>query len=146
MCVFAPKFDPMETVGNSKLALIRLYIQFGLSFRQHNHGSIVAPLDEASLKIMPPDGVYGLRKSVSAMDDKIYTFDKVFTQSATQEDIYDHVADHVLETIRGYNTTIFAYGATGVSGNVISLTIDLYYFKYTLFRIAVREVVYYDRE
>lgn len=96
-----------------------------MSFR---HGSIVVPLDEASLKIMPPDGVYGVRKSVSAMDDKIYTFDKVFTQSATQEEIYDHVADHVLETIRGYNTTIFAYGATGVSGNVFHS--QLIYFKY----------------
>ena len=68
---------------------------------------------------MPPDGIYGVRKSVSAMDDKIYSFDKVFTQSATQEEIYDHVADHVLETIRGYNTTIFAYGATGVRATYV---------------------------
>ena len=48
------------------------------------------------------------------MDDKLYAFDKVFSATTTQEEIYDHVADHVLETIRGYNTTIFAYGATGV--------------------------------
>lgn len=68
---------------------------------------------------MPPDGVYGHRKSVSAMDDKIYSFDKVFIASSTQEEIYEYVSDHVLETIRGYNTTIFAYGATGVSRALI---------------------------
>ena len=81
-------------------------------------------MDERTVKIMPPDGVYGHRKSVSAMDDKIYTFDKVFTSNCSQEDIYEHVADHVLETIRGYNTTIFAYGATGVIFFNIILAFD----------------------
>jgi len=83
--------------------------------------NIIVPLDEKTVKIMPPDGVYGHRKSVSAMDDKIYTFDKVFTSNSSQEDIYEYVADHVLETIRGYNTTIFAYGATG-SGKSFTMT------------------------
>jgi hypothetical protein len=78
-------------------------------------------IDNHSLKIMPPDGVYGSRKNVSAMDDKLYTFDFVFPDSCTQEDVYRHVSEHVHATVRGYNTTIFAYGTTG-SGKSYTMT------------------------
>lgn len=80
-------------------------------------------IDSQSLKITPPDGLYGSRKSVSAVDDKLYTFDKIFPEDSTQEDIYQHVAQHVEATVRGYNTTIFAYGATG-SGKSYTMTGD----------------------
>ena len=83
--------------------------------------SCIATLDHSTLKIMPPDGVFGTRKSVSAMDDKIYTYDRIFPHTCSQEDIYECVCDHVLQTIRGYNTTIFAYGATG-SGKSYTMT------------------------
>lgn len=78
-------------------------------------------LDAQTLKLMPPDGVYGSRKSVAAVDDKLYTFDKIFNESCTQEDIYADVAEHVQATVRGYNTTIFAYGTTG-SGKSYTMT------------------------
>lgn len=70
---------------------------------------------------MPPDGVYGSRKSVSAVDDKLFTFDKIFPESAAQEDIYRSVSEHVHATVNGYNTTIFAYGTTG-SGKSYTMT------------------------
>lgn len=78
-------------------------------------------LDAQTLKLMPPDGVYGSRKSVAAVDDKLYTFDKIFNESCSQEDIYADVAEHVQATVRGYNTTIFAYGTTG-SGKSYTMT------------------------
>jgi len=78
-------------------------------------------LDAQTLKLMPPDGVYGSRKSVAAVDDKLYTFDKIFNEACTQEDIYSDVAEHVQATVRGYNTTIFAYGTTG-SGKSYTMT------------------------
>jgi hypothetical protein len=78
-------------------------------------------VDEKTLRITPPDGPLGLRKSVSAVDDKIFSFDKVFPQECTQELIYQSVSTHVKATVRGYNTTIFAYGSTG-SGKSYSMT------------------------
>jgi hypothetical protein len=78
-------------------------------------------VDEKTLRITPPDGPSGLRKSVSAVDDKIFSFDKVFPQECTQELIYQSVSAHVKATVRGYNTTIFAYGSTG-SGKSYSMT------------------------
>lgn len=80
-----------------------------------------AVLDAQTVKLIAPDGVYASRKSVSAVDDKIYAFDKIFNENCTQEDIYGDVAEHVLATVRGYNTTIFAYGTTG-SGKSYTMT------------------------
>ena len=70
---------------------------------------------------MPPDGAQGSRKSVNAVDDKIFTFDEVFNEMCSQEDIYKSVTTHVKATVRGYNTTIFAYGSTG-SGKSYTMT------------------------
>jgi hypothetical protein len=81
----------------------------------------IAPIDDKALRLMPPEGVYGTRKNVSAVDDKIYTFDKIFKESASQEEIYEYVAQQVQATVRGYNTTIFAYGVTG-SGKSYTMT------------------------
>lgn len=80
-------------------------------------------LDAQSIKIMPPDGVYGSRKNVAAVDDKEFTFDRVFPPTCTQEDIYRSVSDYVQATVNGYNTTIFAYGTTG-SGKSFTMTGD----------------------
>ena len=78
-------------------------------------------VDETTIRIIPPDGALGTRKSVSAVDDKIFTFDKVFAEECSQEDIYQSISAHVKATVRGYNTTIFAYGSTG-SGKSYTMT------------------------
>jgi hypothetical protein len=81
---------------------------------------VVAP-DDKTIRLVAPDGIYATRSSVSAVDDKIYHFDKVFMEDSSQEAIYESVSDHVLATVRGYNTTIFAYGVTG-SGKSYTMT------------------------
>lgn len=79
-------------------------------------------IDEKTIRFSPPDAVYGTsRKGVPAVDDKIYTFDTVFDENATQEKIYDRVRSVVKATVSGYNTTIFAYGSTG-SGKSHTMT------------------------
>eukprot|EP01038_Epipyxis_sp_PR26KG_P006383 gene6383-8793_t len=89
--------------------------------KNHSHESCIGVLDEKNLKVMPPDGVYGARKSVSAMDDKLFSFDQIFPETTSQEELYQSVSAHVLATVRGYNTTIFAYGTTG-SGKSYTMT------------------------
>ena len=61
------------------------------------------------------------RKAIAAIDDKSYTFSRVFNDKSTQDDIYDHVNALVRATVNGYNTTIFAYGSTG-SGKSYTMT------------------------
>ena len=78
-------------------------------------------IDTQSIRVMPPDGVYGSRKAVSAVDDKVYSFDKIFPDTCSQEDIYRSVSEHVHAAVKGYNTTIFAYGTTG-SGKSYTMT------------------------
>ena len=78
-------------------------------------------IDDNTVRITPPDGSQGPRKSVSAVDDKIFSFDKIFPEECTQEDIYSSVSAHVKATVSGYNTTIFAYGSTG-SGKSYTMT------------------------
>eukprot|EP01039_Chlorochromonas_danica_P008930 gene8930-9852_t len=86
-----------------------------------NNNYCVTSPDDHTIRLMPPDGCYASRKSVSAVDDKIYHFDHVFNEATTQEQIYETVAEQVLATVRGYNTTIFAYGVTG-SGKSYTMT------------------------
>lgn len=81
----------------------------------------VAASDDKTLRVIAPDGAYASRKSVSAIDDKFYTFDRVFPEEASQEDIYISVSSLVKATVRGYNTTVFAYGCTG-SGKSFTMT------------------------
>ena len=62
----------------------------------------------------PSQAEYGTAKSLSAQN-KVFDFDAVFAQDATQKEVYERsVGDAVRRNIfRGYNTTIIAYGQTG---------------------------------
>ena len=44
--------------------------------------------DGTSIRLSVPDGHHASRMSVSAVDDKVFTYDKVFPDSSTQEDVY----------------------------------------------------------
>lgn len=50
-----------------------------------------------------------------------YTLDEVLGPSATQDDVYAHVAPLVASAANGYNATVFAYGHTG-SGKTHTMT------------------------
>ena len=58
-------------------------------------------------------------------DDTIRTrFDRVFSTEVGQQEVYDHLAGEVLNTLfSGYNTCIFAYGQTG-SGKTYTMEGD----------------------
>ena len=43
-----------------------------------------------------------------------YTFDHVYDQNSTQEEVYEQTAKGVINScLEGYNATLFAYGQTG---------------------------------
>ena len=45
---------------------------------------------------------------------KPFTFDTVFDEHSTQDDVYEKVAKNIIEgALSGYNGTLFAYGQTG---------------------------------
>ena len=51
-----------------------------------------------------------------------FKFEKIFEQDCLQEDIFENVAEPVIDNvISGYNGTIFAYGQTG-SGKTFTIT------------------------
>jgi Kinesin motor domain len=70
--------------------------------------------------INPPENPVK-KQTIVPLDDKVFKYDKVFSESATQEEVYEAVSTHVNATVRGYNTTIFAYGSTG-SGKSYTMT------------------------
>lgn len=46
--------------------------------------------------------------------NNVFTFDKVFNESATQEDVFSSLGKGITQNcMNGYNSTIFAYGQTG---------------------------------
>ncbi|KAI0151650.1 kinesin-domain-containing protein, partial [Xylariaceae sp. FL1272] len=61
----------------------------------------------------------------SALANKTYNFDRVFSQAADQAMIYEDVVKPILEeTLSGYNCTIFAYGQTG-TGKTYTMSGDM---------------------
>ena len=85
----------------------------------------ITQLNDQSIRIVAPysdSGAIGVyRKGVPAVDDKEFSFDKIYPENSKQEDIYAGVSHLVSATIRGYNATIFAYGCTG-SGKSYTMT------------------------
>jgi hypothetical protein len=97
----------------------------------------VTIIDKKTIRLTPPDGLNMRRRSVPAVDDKLFTFDNIFDEDSAQEDIYECVSQHIRATIRGYNTTIFALGCTG-SGNILRI-IDLF-----ISHISIRKNLFHD--
>jgi kinesin family protein 11 len=84
---------------------------------------------ENSGVVLRTDGVRGksieLLMGPSALSDKTYHFDKVFSAAADQAMIYDDVVTPILEEmIAGFNCTIFAYGQTG-TGKTYTMSGDM---------------------
>lgn len=60
-------------------------------------------------------------KSREKDKDKEYVFDKVFDSHASQEDIYNYTADHIVDVLDGYNSTVICYGPLR-SGKTFTMT------------------------
>ncbi|CZR56168.1 probable kinesin-related protein bimC [Phialocephala subalpina] len=84
---------------------------------------------ENSAVVLSTQGVKGnsldLSMGPSALSNKTYHFDKVFSSAADQAMLYDDVVTPMLdEMLAGYNCTIFAYGQTG-TGKTYTMSGDM---------------------
>lgn len=73
--------------------------------------------------ITPDDRTVRVLKSGAAAreGDKEYTFDKVFPEDSSQEEVCINIHDHVLEAVNGYNVTVLCHGASK-SGKSYTMT------------------------
>ena len=84
---------------------------------------------ENSGVVVSTEGVRGktveLAMGPSALSNKTYHFDKVFSPAADQAMLYEDVVAPVLdEMLKGFNCTIFAYGQTG-TGKTYTMSGDM---------------------
>ncbi|KYG41463.1 hypothetical protein M433DRAFT_158994 [Acidomyces richmondensis BFW] len=84
---------------------------------------------ENSGVVVSTDGVKGkkveLSMGPSALSNKTYHFDKVFSPAADQGMVFDEVVTPILdEVLSGFNCTIFAYGQTG-TGKTYTMSGDI---------------------
>eukprot|EP00605_Chrysophyceae_sp_TOSAG23-4_P002219 GSChrysophyteH1.ASY1.ANO1.2462.1 assembled CDS len=87
-----------------------------------NKQKVLLALDDKTVRLTIPEGHNASkRKAVEAVDDKIFSFDRIFDDDSCQEELYKEISAHVNATVRGYNTTVFAYGSTG-SGKTYTMT------------------------
>jgi Kinesin motor domain len=84
--------------------------------------SIVRVVDDSSLSIIEYMGVAdndqdreaSLEENPSLANYHNFTFDYVYDQNSTQEEVYEHSGKPaVLSVLEGYNATLLAYGQTG---------------------------------
>lgn len=84
---------------------------------------------ENSGVVVSTDGIKGkkveLSMGPSALSNKTYQFDKVFSPAADQDMVFDEVVSPILdEVLNGFNCTIFAYGQTG-TGKTYTMSGDI---------------------
>ncbi|KAG6141048.1 hypothetical protein E4U10_007602 [Claviceps purpurea] len=86
-------------------------------------------IKENSAVVVQADGVkgkaVGLMLGPNALSNKSYTFDRVYSQAADQNMVFDDTVKPILEEmLAGYNCTIFAYGQTG-TGKTYTMSGDM---------------------
>ncbi|CAM1504498.1 Fc.00g020890.m01.CDS01 [Cosmosporella sp. VM-42] len=84
---------------------------------------------ENSNVVVKTDAVKGqlveLSMGPSALSNRTYNFDRVFSQAADQNMVFDDTVKPILEEmLAGYNCTIFAYGQTG-TGKTYTMSGDM---------------------
>ena len=88
----------------------------------------VRPLNKNELEVTPVESIKivssnslivasdpnSVNKKTNLIKEHQFFFDYVFSQTATQEEVYKNTTQNLLPgIIEGYNATVFAYGATG---------------------------------
>ncbi|KAJ7973303.1 Kinesin-like protein [Quillaja saponaria] len=81
---------------------------------QSNHFSTVSHIDEGNITITAPSK-YGKEGR------KSFSFNRVFSSSATQEEVFSDTRPLIRSVLDGYNVCIFAYGQTG-SGKTYTMS------------------------
>ncbi|KAH8151857.1 uncharacterized protein LAJ45_03850 [Morchella importuna] len=82
--------------------------------------SVVKVIDERVLVFDPPEDnpVARYQKTILPQGKKVkdmrFGFDRVFDETATQDEVYEATTRSLLDSVLdGFNSTVFAYGATG---------------------------------
>lgn len=74
-------------------------------------------IDDKTVLLVDPQGAENAEKTHSSskkVASHRYSFEWVFDERSTQEELYSKVGKPLVENVlRGYNGTVFAYGATG---------------------------------
>lgn len=91
-----------------------------------NDEETLSKFEKSQLEVIPPDNfrdsfLSSPRKSTKAGNGgSIFTFDKIFDESASNKDVFDEVSQLVQSSLDGYKVCIFAYGQTG-SGKTFTM-------------------------
>lgn len=71
-------------------------------------------IDDCTIEVGKLDGSDAISCSGKQRGTKQeFSFDKVFTHKASQEDIFEELSFLVQSALEGYNVCVFAYGQTG---------------------------------
>jgi hypothetical protein len=113
----------MEVGLETVRVLVRVRPEFNEPLPQDDHTANKAITSNASscIHVVDEKGLKIRKSAFASQDDKLFSYDRVFQGNSTREEVYQCVSDHVMQTINGYNTTIFAYGTTG-SGKLYTMT------------------------
>ncbi|TQV96224.1 kinesin family protein (BimC) [Cordyceps javanica] len=92
-------------------------------------GRSAREVKENSAVVVKADGVKGnqvdLSLGLNALNNKTYSYDRVFSSAADQAMVFDDTVRPILdEMLSGYNCTIFAYGQTG-TGKTYTMSGDM---------------------
>ena len=85
--------------------------------REQEQPTVVSVTDKKHLLVANPN--------VNEREQR-YQLDHIFTQDASQRDVYEHLAPSIEDCFSGFNTTIFAYGQTGTGKTHTVLGLDLW--------------------
>ncbi|CAO3653703.1 unnamed protein product [Mucor hiemalis] len=108
-----PENPPSQTKSNSRGVMLRC-----------KGNSNLASMTSKKVLLEPVEGDPDTQILLTS-NNTIYTFDHIFNRKTTQEQVYEKVADPVLqEVLKGYSCTIFAYGQTG-TGKTYTMEGDL---------------------
>lgn len=84
--------------------------------------SCVKVISDKTVSLRPPE--MSTNYKITAMRETQYTFKKVFKPTSTQREVYEHVAQPLVEDlIKGKNGLLFTYGVTS-SGKTYTMTGD----------------------
>ncbi|KAK4153316.1 kinesin-like protein bimC [Chaetomidium leptoderma] len=110
-------FDPDDGEATNINVVVRCR---GRNEREVKENSAVVVRTEAT-----KGKIVDLSMGPNAVSNKAYNFDRVFSQAADQNMVFEEVVKPVLdEMLSGYNCTIFAYGQTG-TGKTYTMSGDL---------------------
>lgn len=71
-------------------------------------------IDDCTIEVSKSDGSDAISYNGKQRGTKQeFSFDKVFTHKASQEDIFEELSLLVQSALEGYNVCVFAYGQTG---------------------------------